>query len=163
MLNRLTRKIYPDSTEADYVYDLVAKIQQVNDPTGTYAFAYDNMGRLIGTTTNYSFLSGKTFTNSYAYDAATNRTGFTDPESGSTTYAYDTLNRLQTLTPAAISGGRDRTNTDPFADSRIQTRSSDTWSRRETSAAFCSGPYAVDFCPNSSARIVTPRLQACTP
>ncbi len=33
----------------DYTYDLVGKIQQVNDPTGTYAFAYDNMGRLIGT------------------------------------------------------------------------------------------------------------------
>src|SRR5207249_6560536 len=32
-------------------------------------------------------------------DAASNRTGFTDPESGSTTYAYDTLNRLTTLTP----------------------------------------------------------------
>jgi RHS repeat-associated protein len=106
VLNRLTRKIYPDSTEADYVYDLVGKIQQVNDPTGTYAFAYDNMGRLIGTTTNYSFLPGKTFTNGYSYDAASNRTGFTDPETGSTTYAYDTLNRLQTLTPpAAISGG----------------------------------------------------------
>ena len=86
--------------------DLVGKIQQVNDPTGTYAFAYDNMGRLIGTTTNYSFLPGKTFTNGYSYDAASNRTGFTDPETGSTTYAYDTLNRLQTLTPpAAISGG----------------------------------------------------------
>jgi RHS repeat-associated protein len=106
VLNRLTRKIYQDSSEADYVYDLVGKVQNVNDPTGTYAFAYDNMGRLIGTTTNYNFLMGKTFTNSYAYDAASNRTGFTDPETGSTTYAYDTLNRLQTLTPpAAISGG----------------------------------------------------------
>ncbi|MBZ5641906.1 MAG: hypothetical protein LAO19_04035 [Acidobacteriia bacterium] len=43
-LNRLTAKQYPDSTEVDYVYDLVGKITQVNDPTGTYAFAYDNMG-----------------------------------------------------------------------------------------------------------------------
>jgi YD repeat-containing protein len=50
-LNRLTSKTYPDTTAVDYVYDLVGKIQQVNDPTGTYAFAYDNMGRLIGTTT----------------------------------------------------------------------------------------------------------------
>src|SRR5439155_12106920 len=101
---RLTRKLYQDSTEVDYVYDLVGKIQQVNDPTGTYAFAYDNMGRLIGTTTNYNFMTSKTFTTSYAYDAASNRTGLTDPENGSTTYAYDTLNRLSTLTPpAAIS------------------------------------------------------------
>jgi YD repeat-containing protein len=28
------------------------------------------------------------------YDAASNRTGFTDPKGGSTTNAYDTLNRL---------------------------------------------------------------------
>jgi RHS repeat-associated protein len=98
-LNRLTKKLYPDSTEVDYVYDLVSRIQQVNDPTGTYGFAYDNMGRLIGTTTSYSFLTGRNFTTAYAYDKASNRTGFTDPESGSTAYVYDTLNRLQTLTP----------------------------------------------------------------
>jgi YD repeat-containing protein len=83
-LNRLTHKGYPDSTGVDYVYDLVGKIQQVNDPTGTYAFAYDNMGRLIGTTTSYGFLTGRNFTNAYTYDAASNRTGFTDPEGGST-------------------------------------------------------------------------------
>jgi RHS repeat-associated protein len=98
-LNRLTQKQYPDGTGVDYVYDLVGKILSVNDPTGTYAFAYDNMGRLIGTTTSYSFLTARSFTSSYAYDAASNRTGFTDPESGTTAYVYDTLNRLSTLTP----------------------------------------------------------------
>jgi YD repeat-containing protein len=60
--------------------------RSVNDPTGTYAFAYDTMGWLIGTTTNYSFLSARSFTTAYTYDAASNRTSFTDPESGSTTY-----------------------------------------------------------------------------
>jgi YD repeat-containing protein len=105
-LNRLTHKGYPDSTAVDYVYDLVGKVQQVNDPTGTYAFAYDNLGRLIGTTTSYAFLPGRTFTTSYGYDAASNRTGFTDPEGGATTYAYDTLNRLTMLTPpVAMSAG----------------------------------------------------------
>ena len=55
---------------------------------------------------SYAFLRGRNFTTSYAYDAGSNRTGFTDPEGGSTSYAYDTLNRLATLTPpAAISGG----------------------------------------------------------
>src|SRR6202011_2689846 len=87
-LNRLTKKQYTDSTEVDYVYDLVGKIQQVNDPTGTYAFAYDNMGRLIGTTTSYSFLTSRSFANAYSYDAASNRTGFTDPESGSQRNTY---------------------------------------------------------------------------
>jgi RHS repeat-associated protein len=40
------------------------------------------------------------------YDAGSNRATMTDAESGQTSYAYDTLNRLQTLTPAsAISSG----------------------------------------------------------
>jgi len=100
-LNRLTHKGYPDATGVDYVYDLVGKIKQVTDPTGTYGFAYDNMGRLIGTTTQYSFLPGTpapTFSNSYAYDAASNRTSFTGPDGSTNTYVYDTLNRLSTLT-----------------------------------------------------------------
>ena len=94
----MTSKTYPDSTSANYVYDLVGKIQQVTDPTGTYAFAYDNMGRLIGTTTQYAFLPGHNFQNSYSYDAASNRTSLTAPDGSTNTYNYDTLNRLATLT-----------------------------------------------------------------
>jgi YD repeat-containing protein len=100
-LNRLTHKGYPDATGVDYVYDPAGKIKQVTDTTGTYGFAYDNMGRLIGTTTQYAFLPGTpapTFSNSYAYDAASNRTSFTAPDGSTNTYAYDTLNRLTTLT-----------------------------------------------------------------
>jgi RHS repeat-associated protein len=96
-LNRLTHKGYSDSTGVDYVYDLVGKIEQVNDPTGTYTFAYDNMGRLIGTTTQYSFLSTRTLSNTYTYDAASNRTGYTDPENGTVAYGYDVLSRMTTL------------------------------------------------------------------
>jgi YD repeat-containing protein len=77
----------------------------VTDPTGTYQFTFDNMGRLTNTTTSYTFLTGRNFTTSYSYDAASNRTGFTDPESGSTSYVYDTLNRLQTLTPPTAFSG----------------------------------------------------------
>ena len=97
-LYRLTSKTYPDSTSANYVYDLVGKIQQVSDPTGTYGFAYDNMGRLIGTSTQYSFLPGHNFQSSYSYDAASNRTSLTAPDGSTNTYNYDTLNRLSTLT-----------------------------------------------------------------
>jgi RHS repeat-associated protein len=97
-LNRLTYKGYPDSTGVDYVYDLAGKILQVSDPTGTYAMAYDNMGRLIGTTTTYSFLLSVPYANSYRYDANSNRTGLTLPDGSSDTYTYDTLNRLATLT-----------------------------------------------------------------
>jgi RHS repeat-associated protein len=97
-LNRRTHKGYPDSTGVDYVYDLVGKIQQVSDPMGTYGFAYDNMGRLIGTTTQYSFLPGYNFQNSYTYDAVSNRHTLTAPDGSTNTYNYDTLNRLGTLT-----------------------------------------------------------------
>ena len=85
--NRLTQKTYPDSTTVNYTYDNDSRLTQVTDPTGTYQFTFDNMGRLTGTTTSYSFLTGRNFTTSYSYDKASNRTGFTDPESGSTTYA----------------------------------------------------------------------------
>jgi RHS repeat-associated protein len=97
-LNRLTHKGYPDATGVDYVYDLAGKIKQVTDPTGTYGIAYDNMGRLIGTTTQYAFLPDNTYTNSYNYDAASNRTSFSAPDGSTNTYAYDTLGRLSVLT-----------------------------------------------------------------
>jgi RHS repeat-associated protein len=87
----------------EYVYDLVGKLQQVTDPTGTYGFAYDNMGRLVGTTTQYTFVTG-TYTNAYTYDADSNRASMTDPEGGVTSYVYDTLNRLSTLTPPSAFG-----------------------------------------------------------
>jgi RHS repeat-associated protein len=97
-LYRLTNKIYPDSTSANYIYDLVGKIRQVTDPSGTYGFAYDNMGRLIGTTTQYSFLPGVNIQNGYTYDAASNRISMTAPDGSTNAYSYDTLNRLNTLT-----------------------------------------------------------------
>ena len=92
-LNRLASKSYPDSTSANYVYDLVGKIRQVTDPTGVYGFAYDNMGRLIGTSTQYTFVTGM-LTNAYTYDAGSNRKSLTAPDGSITTYGYDTLNRL---------------------------------------------------------------------
>lgn len=96
-LYRLTSKTYPDQTSVEYAYDLAGKVQQVSDPTGTYGFSYDNMGRLIGTSTQYSYLPGVNFQNAYAYDAASNRTSLTAPDGSTTSYGYDTLNRLNSL------------------------------------------------------------------
>jgi len=98
-LNRLTSK----STGVQYKYDLDSRLQQVSDSTGAYSFSYDNLGRLLGTSTQYSFLPGQTFSNKYLYDAASNRTGYTDPANGSNTYGYDSLNRLTALN-AAVGG-----------------------------------------------------------
>jgi len=81
-LNRLLQKAYPDNTAVNYTYDNDSRLIQVSDPTGTYQFTFDNMGRLTAATTQYTFLTGRNFTASYSYDAASNRTGFTDPENG---------------------------------------------------------------------------------
>ncbi len=68
-MNRLTSKSYPDSTSVAYTYDKASRLTEVSDPTGTYDFTFDNMGPLVSTTTNYSFLTGRSFTTSYSYDA----------------------------------------------------------------------------------------------
>jgi RHS repeat-associated protein len=97
-LNRLTRKYYQDGSDVNFTYDALGRLTQAVDATGTYGLSYDNLGRLTGTSTQYSFLSGQTFTNAYAYDAAGNRTSFTGPSNSTTDYVYDTLNRLTSLT-----------------------------------------------------------------
>src|SRR5260370_16014693 len=43
-------------------------------------------------------------TSAWATRPASNRTGLTDPEGGATAFVYDTLNRLQTLTPPSAFG-----------------------------------------------------------
>ena len=97
-VNRLTSKSYPDSTSVSYTYDLANHLTQATDATGTYGFTFDADGRLTQTSTAYAFISGKTFTVGYGYDAAANRTSMTDPQNGATSYVYDTLNRLTSLT-----------------------------------------------------------------
>ena len=82
----------------DYYYDLASRVYQVNDPTGGYTIAYDNMGRQIGTATQYAFLPGHTYNAVNVYDAASNRTTMQAPDGSTNTYAYDTLNRLTDLT-----------------------------------------------------------------
>ena len=96
-LDRLLSKTYPDSTSVAYTYDDAGRVTQVQDPTGTYSFIYDNMSRLKQTTAAYSFVSGNPFTVVYGYDAASNRNTLTDPSNAQTTYSYDTLNRLTNI------------------------------------------------------------------
>ncbi len=96
-LSNLLSKTYPDSSTITYTYDLASRLTQVQDPTGTYAFTYDNMNRLTVAGTDYAFDSAGNLTVQYGYDAASNRTSMTDPQSLATAYTYDVLNRLSTL------------------------------------------------------------------
>ena len=76
---------------------VLSRLTQVADPSGTYGFTYDHVGRLAGTSTVYSFLT-RTLTTSYGYDAASNRVSLAAPGSNSVSYSYDTLNRLTGIT-----------------------------------------------------------------
>ena len=96
--DRMVLKTYPGSTTVQYAYDLAGKLLNVVDSTDSYGFSYDKMARLIGTTTAYSFLPGQTFSNTYGYDANSNRTSYTSPDGSTNSYTYDTLNRLTGLT-----------------------------------------------------------------
>lgn len=96
-LNRLTTKTNPDQSSVNYTYDLNSRLTQVQDATGTYGFAYDNMNRLTQTTTAYTFLTARNFTVQYTYDAGSNRKTMTDPEQGAYQYTYDALNRLSNI------------------------------------------------------------------
>jgi RHS repeat-associated protein len=80
-------------------------VLQVSDPTGSYGFAYDNMGRLIGTSTQYSFLPGITSltapdgsTTSYTYDTLNRLNGLANSWAGSFGFGYDALSRRTSLT-----------------------------------------------------------------
>ncbi len=79
--NRLMRKVYPDNSQVNDTYDAAGRFKQVEDATGTYAFGYDNMSRLSSAATNYAFFSTGALTVQYGYDAGSNRTSMTDPQS----------------------------------------------------------------------------------
>ncbi len=105
----------------NYTYDNDSRLIQVTDPTGTYQFTFDNMGRLTQATTQYTFLTERNFTASYSYDAASNRTGFTDPENGSTSYVYDRGSiRLSAVATHARSRDR-RAGTKPPESERAES------------------------------------------
>lgn len=100
-LYRLTAKTYPDSTGVAYTYDSLSRLTQVVDPSETFSFVFDNLGRLTQTSTQYSFLSSQTLTNNYSYDPASNPVSLTNPQGGVTNYIYDSLNRETSLTDFA--------------------------------------------------------------
>jgi len=97
----LTQKLYPDTSTVNYIYDNDSRLTQVTDPTGTYQFTFDNMGRLTGTSTQYAFLTSRTFT--------TSGREF-DPETSLYYYRaryYDsTVGRFSSEDPIRFLGGR---------------------------------------------------------
>jgi RHS repeat-associated protein len=83
----ITKIIYPDLSEENFVYDDIGNLFQKIIDNGIATFTYDTVNRL--TDIHYPHQSHITFT----YDANGNRTSMTDSE-GMTTYEYDSRDRL---------------------------------------------------------------------
>jgi YD repeat-containing protein len=86
-LNRVKTKTVRDPNfvlvnTITYQYDLLGRLYKVTDNTGTTKNTYDKAGRLI----RVEYPGGKTV--SYLYDASSNRTRLTYPDS---TYMYDNV------------------------------------------------------------------------
>jgi RHS repeat-associated protein len=99
---QLTRKLLKGSagTITDtviYGYDLLGNLTAASDSDSGLSFLYDPLGRLSTASTTAGPAQPAT-TIAYLYDKAGNRTRFTDPHNNATTYLYDTVNRLTTLT-----------------------------------------------------------------
>jgi RHS repeat-associated protein len=89
-LNRLTARTDPLGRTTTYAYDAAGRLTSVVDAQHqTTSFAYDAADQR----TSITYSDGKTPNVSFAHDADGRRTSMTDG-SGTTTYSYDSLNRL---------------------------------------------------------------------
>ncbi|KAF0243738.1 MAG: RHS repeat-associated core domain-containing protein, partial [bacterium] len=94
-LGRLVSVFEPDpngalSLETKYNYDTRGNLLKVEQGVQTRTFVYDSLGRLINANVPES---GSI---SYNYDAASNLLARTDARAITTTYTYDSLNRIKT-------------------------------------------------------------------
>ncbi len=96
-LYRLSSKTYPDSTNVEYAYDLANKVLQVSRSDRDLRLRLRQHGTADRDHARSTRSVAGAYTNSYAYDAASNRTSLTAPDGSISTYGYDTLNRLNGL------------------------------------------------------------------
>ncbi len=92
-LNRLIDTIYPDGTKVTNVYDQLGQKISMTDARGLTTYTYDALGRLLsedGPEANDTI--------TYTYDSEGNRLTMVDQNGQKTTYAYDSLNRLASVT-----------------------------------------------------------------
>jgi RHS repeat-associated protein len=102
-MNRLT-SVVPDASlnepTISYTYNAKGQRLTMTDASGTTAYSYDNRDRLSSKQTPVGTLS-------YTYDAAGNvlTTQSSNANGLSVSYAYDALNRLQSVTDQRLSPG----------------------------------------------------------
>ncbi len=92
---RQTRRIYPGSSEVSFTYTPTGQRASFTDARGTTNFIYDMRDRLVSKT----LPDGRSI--AYTYDSTGNRISMiatVGEASFATTYTYDSLNRLSTIT-----------------------------------------------------------------
>jgi RHS repeat-associated protein len=166
--DRLTTKSYPDSTSVTFTYDLANRLTQAVDPTGTYGFTFDRIGRLTQTNTTYAFLPTRTFTVKSEYDAASNRTKMTDAENAALIYTYDNNNRLTnfgrfTFAYDALNRRSSITRTGSMGSNRTTTYTYDSLSRiaqiRHAGSGLYNGVGQIDYTYDAVGNRLTARYQ----
>jgi RHS repeat-associated protein len=103
-LNRLTLETYADGTQTSYEYDqgtgARGRFSRITDATGTTAYFYNTLGRLIRKEQTTQHDTGSLLrTVRYAYDPATGRpNSLTYPSGAVLRYTYDAAGRPRSLT-----------------------------------------------------------------
>ncbi|TKB95631.1 MAG: hypothetical protein E8D41_00280 [Nitrospira sp.] len=102
-VNQLLSKTLPDSQVTNYTYSPVGNLLTVIDPDSALTMTYDQANRLTTVKTDGS-PNQPAVALSYQYDKNGQRISLTDANAVSTTtYQYDILNRLTTMTsPASL-------------------------------------------------------------
>ncbi len=95
-VKRLTQATYPDPTQnVSYTYNAPGKVLSVTDPSGTTTYAYDSIGSPLSET---KAIDGDNYTTSYSYNAAGSLTSITYPGGRTTSYNYDQVGRIASVT-----------------------------------------------------------------
>ncbi len=87
-----------DGEERTIVYDGLERPISISNQTQTLGFAYDGDGRITEATTS-AIDPAPAVTLKYTYDANGNRTSMIGPD-GTTSYGYDALSRLTSVSPS---------------------------------------------------------------
>jgi RHS repeat-associated protein len=98
-LNRLLSRSYPGEPTVSFTYTPTGKRQTMTDASGTTTYSYDGADRLQKKATPEGTLD-------YTYDAAGHLASMSSENANgvSVSYAYDNLNRLQTVTDIRLTG-----------------------------------------------------------
>jgi RHS repeat-associated protein len=96
--DRVTRRTYPDGISVTFTYTATGRRSSVTDSRGVTTYTYDDRDRLIAKAVPEGW------TLRYAWDASGNRIALTadlgDQGEHTTSYAYDALGRMTTVTDA---------------------------------------------------------------